>query len=80
MGSRADVISIIVETVDGVEIYEDRGDTAEKLSDLGVDSLDVASIFLRIQESLGVSVPDDDFDELDTIDKIANYIDTRTAQ
>lgn len=78
MGSRADVISIIVETVNGIELDKNQGDTGQKLSTLGVDSLDIASIFLNIRENFGVSIPDDDMDELDTIDKIVSYIDSRS--
>ena len=78
MSTQADVISIVLETVNGIEINESQGDTGRTLSDLGIDSLDIAGIFLEIQEKLGVSVPDDDIDELDTIDKIVNYLDTKT--
>ena len=45
------------------------------LKDLGIDSLDVASIFLAIREDFGVVVPDEEIDALDTIERIALYLD-----
>ena len=47
------------------------------LKELGLDSLDVASLFLAIQEQLGIRVPDVDIDRLDTIARIAAYLDGR---
>ncbi|HUF21865.1 MAG TPA: acyl carrier protein [Burkholderiales bacterium] len=44
------------------------------LKDLGVDSLDVAGIFLAIYEQLGVRVPDPEIDRLNTIRLIVNYM------
>jgi acyl carrier protein len=44
------------------------------LKDLGVDSLDVASIFLSIYEGLGVRVPDPDIDRLNTVRLITRYL------
>ena len=49
------------------------------LKDLGVDSLDVASIFLAIHEQLAVRVPDADIDGLNTVRKIADYLEARRA-
>ena len=50
------------------------------LKDLGVDSLDIASIFLAIRENFGVLVPDDEIDALDTIERIALYVDEHQAE
>jgi acyl carrier protein len=44
------------------------------LKDLGVDSLDVAGVFLAIYEQLGVRVPDPEIDRLNTIRLIVNYL------
>ncbi len=78
MSTQESVISIIVDVVNGIEIDESRGDAKQSFDELDIDSLDVAGIFLGIQETLGVTVPDDDIDELDTVEKIVSYLDART--
>lgn len=45
------------------------------LKELGLDSLDVASLFLAIHEKLGVRVPDADIDRLETVLHISGYLD-----
>lgn len=44
-------------------------------SEQGIDSLDVSSLLLSIEEVFGVTIPDEKMDELNTIEKIAAYID-----
>lgn len=44
------------------------------LREQGVDSLDMASIFLAIEENLGVRVPDEETPKLRTIDEIVAYL------
>lgn len=44
-------------------------------SEQGIDSLDVSSLLLSIEEVFGVTIPDEKIDELNTIEKIAEYID-----
>jgi acyl carrier protein len=69
------VVEIIEDVCSQVRIPEADHDKA--LKDLGVDSLDVAGIFLTIQEKLGVRVPDSDIDDLNTVRLIADYLDRR---
>lgn len=69
------VAEIIEDVCSQVRVSEGDGDTP--LKDLGVDSLDVAGIFLALQEKLGVRVPDDEIDALNTVRLIAAYLDAR---
>lgn len=78
MSTQEKVISVILDVVNGIEIDASRGDAARPFPDLDIDSLDVAGIFLGIQENLGVSVPDDEIDALDTVEKIVTYLDARS--
>lgn len=71
--TRGSLIEIIEEVCSGVRVGE--GDDDKPLKELGVDSLDIAGIFLAIQEKLGVRVPDDEIDALDTVSRIAHYVD-----
>lgn len=47
------------------------------LKDQGVDSLEMMNITLAIEENLNIGIPDDDIVKLSTLDKIAEYINTR---
>lgn len=44
------------------------------LSDQGIESLDTFDFFLRIEEEYGVEVSDDKMVELNTIQKIVDYV------
>lgn len=49
-------------------------DNASVVDDLGADSLDIVEMLLTIEETLGVTVPDDDAANLKTVQDIAEYI------
>ena len=49
------------------------------MEDLGTDSLDVVELLLAIEESLGVSVPDEDVASLKTVKDIADYVEKHSA-
>jgi acyl carrier protein len=69
------IVEIIEDVCSQVRIAD--GDHDKPLKDLGVDSLDIAGIFLAIQEKLGVRVPDNDIDMLGSVRLIADYLDKR---
>ncbi len=50
------------------------GAFSEDLADLGIDSLDLMMIMLKVNETFGVSVQDEAFDELKTLDHIVDLI------
>jgi acyl carrier protein len=68
----AAIASLIEAACPNVRI--DEGDYATNLSTLGIDSLDVAVIFLNISEQFGVKIPDADIDGLDSVERVAQYI------
>ena len=70
--SEREIAGIIEEVCSQVRVDAKDYDTA--LKDLGVDSLDVAGIFLGIQEKFGVRVPDADIDQLGSVRLIAAYL------
>ena len=45
----------------------------EALKNYGVDSLDMMSILLSVQEITGVEVHDEDIDQLTSVKEICNY-------
>ena len=71
------IADIVADVCSNVKVSD--ADRETPLKDLGVDSLDIASIFLAIQEQLGVRVPDAEIDRLTTVQKIAAYIEANRS-
>ena len=44
------------------------------MEDLGADSLDVVELLMEIEETFGVSVPDEDIPGLKTVKDIIEYV------
>lgn len=67
---------------DIVTILENAGLTADvaaignadSLKAAGIDSLEMMSVYLGIEEKYGIHIPDQDLDQLDTIDNIVRYL------
>ena len=49
------------------------------LSDQGIDSLDVVNVYLLLEEKFDVKIPDEDLNQLETIDTIVEYINNKLA-
>ena len=49
------------------------------LSKSGVDSMDKASLILEIEETYGISIPDSEFEKLDSINEILIYLKQRIS-
>ncbi|WP_300701621.1 acyl carrier protein [uncultured Campylobacter sp.] len=67
-----DILELIKETGVLVDVNTLKSDKI--LSDQGIDSLDIANIFLNIQEKYDVVIPIEKTQELNSIDKILDYI------
>lgn len=66
------LIELIIKA--GVDIAKEDIQLDKKFSELGMDSLDTFNFFTEIDAELGVDVPDEDFEELDTLDKVFEYL------
>jgi len=58
------------------------GDASEMKSDLplseqGIDSLDVVNVYLLLEEKFDVKIPDEDLNQVQTIDAIVEYINNK---
>ena len=49
------------------------------MEELGADSLDVVELLMAIEETFGVTVPDEDVPGLKTIKDIVNYVEAHQA-
>ncbi|HAI38388.1 MAG TPA: hypothetical protein DCM40_09805 [Maribacter sp.] len=66
------VMSALEKNVEGLIMTEDQ--LGQNLEELGVDSLDVMLLLMDIDEATGVSINDDDAEQLDTPEKIIEFI------
>jgi len=51
-------------------------DEMDIIEELGADSLDIVEMLIAIEESFGVSVPDDDIVGLKTVGEIVRYVES----
>ena len=66
------VMSMLEKNVEGLKMSEDKFDRT--LGDLGVDSLDIMLVIMDVGEAAGVAISDDEAEELDTPEKIVQFI------
>jgi acyl carrier protein len=50
---------------------------ASLLDDLGADSLDVVELVMALEEQFGIEVPDEDAENIRTINDICSYVEAR---
>ena len=55
---------------------DDISDTANVIEDLGADSLDVVELLMTFEDEFGVSIPDEQVENLKTIPAIVKTIDS----
>ncbi|EAH8848253.1 phosphopantetheine-binding protein [Campylobacter lari] len=67
-----DILEILKEV--GVLIDVNTLEINKPLKDQGVDSLDMANLFLNLQEKYNIEIPMEDVEKLQTIDDLINYI------
>lgn len=51
----------------------------DSLEDAGLDSLDKATLFMKIEDKTGLQIPDSDYEVLDTSKSIIDYVATKKA-
>ncbi len=60
-----------------LQIDPDMIDGSSKImDDLGADSLDVVEMLMEMEESFGITVPDEDVEELLTVSDVIAYVET----
>ena len=50
--------------------------TSKVMEDLGADSLDVVEMLMTMEETFGISVPDEDIEELITVNDVVAYVES----
>lgn len=66
----------IIDTLKGCDKVDEAKitPTANLTKDLGLDSLDVVDALFFIEEEFGIEIPDEEANELYTVDQIVDYI------
>jgi acyl carrier protein len=60
-----------------LQMDEDMIDGSCKImEDLGADSLDVVEMLMSMEESFAITVPDEDIEELVTVDDVVAYVES----
>jgi acyl carrier protein len=73
---RDDVLAVLrsqLLSVNG-DVPTDLGGELGLADDVGLDSLDIVEFVARVEEHYRVSVPDEDWQSLTTLDAIADYV------
>lgn len=73
--TRENVLSAIREAKAVQDVTRLRDDV--KLSDQGIDSLEIFNVLLVISERYNIDIPDEDTDQLNTIKQIVEYLNRR---
>ena len=75
------VAEIIIEELKLEDITPDTFDPDMDLVDeLGIDSMDLTTVVLVLQDEFGVSIDEDDYPKLSTLSLIAEYIDKKLKE
>lgn len=49
-------------------------DDSKPLTEFGIDSLDISSVFLELEDQFDVKIPLEDIDDLETVNQIVDYL------
>ncbi len=72
------VKSVIAEKA-GKSVSDIRDD-ASFIEDLGLDSLDLVDMIMKLEEEFGISIPDEDLDKIRTVKDAINYIREKSSK
>ncbi len=50
---------------------------AHFMDDLGADSLDTVELIMQLEEEFGIEIPDEDAENITTVGKAVDYIDSK---
>lgn len=69
------VVEIIVENL-GVNVEEVKPES-KLIEDLGADSLDAVELSMALEDEFGITIEDEEFAGLVTVEDVVNYIDKK---
>lgn len=69
------LIDILVKS--GADVEKQNVKPDQPFEDMGLDSLDMFNFFTQIDDDLEIEVPDEVFEQLDTLEKVRAYIESK---
>ena len=76
MSTEAKVIEIVSEQL-GV-VKEDISRPSSFVDDLKADSLDVVELVMEFEDEFGITIPDDDYEKIQTVGDAVDYIEEKS--
>jgi len=69
----------IKEVIEQAEVLGDVGELQNdiKLSEQGVDSLDIVNVYLLLEERFDIKIPDEELDKVTTVNEIVEYVNSK---
>lgn len=64
--------TLLAETAPGTQWAELAPESS--LADAGLDSLDKVTFIMKVEEATGLSIPDDAYEQMDSIDSVIAYV------
>lgn len=62
-----------------LDVEEDKiTPTANFIEDLGADSLDTVELVMALEEEFGVEIPDEDAENIKTVEDVVKYIESKS--
>lgn len=58
---------------------DDINNSASFMDDLGADSLDLVELVMAFENEFGITIPDEDSNELTTVQKAIDYVSAKLA-
>lgn len=77
MSTETTIRNLITENVEGFDGDKLKSDAA--FFDAGLDSLDMATVYLEVQETFDVVIAEGDEEKYDTLDKLVAYVEANKA-
>jgi len=77
MSTESKIRDLITQNVEGFDGHMLKADAL--FLDAGMDSLDLATVFLEVQETFDVVIAEGDEDKYDTLEKLVAYVEAAQA-
>jgi len=72
-----DKVRVVI--VDQLNVEEDDiNEEASFIDDLGADSLDIVELVMALEEEFGISIPDEEAENIKTVGDAVTYIETHS--
>lgn len=79
--SYATIKDILWQSLEGgehdLQVLEQHLEADSKFDTLGFDSLELVDFFLRLEEYFNISIPQEDYATMDSIESVQDYVENR---